>query len=187
MVSTDITGTRGDRRAEGLAHAAAEAHAHGHDEHGGHGGHGGTSLNRLSVSATLHCMTGCVIGEVIGLAVATALGWSTAGQIALAVGLAYVFGFALTSVPLARAGLALGAIVPIALATDTVSITIMELVANATMLLVPGAMSDEVFDTRMWLTMALGFAIAFPFAFVANRWLLARGKGHALVHRYHHH
>jgi hypothetical protein len=170
--------------------AAAEAGGHGHDDHrgdGGHGGHGGASLNRLSVSATLHCMTGCVIGEVIGLAVATALGWSTAGQIALAVGLAYVFGFALTSIPLARAGLALGAIVPIALATDTVSITIMELVANATMLVVPGAMSDEVFDTRMWLTMALGFAIAFPFAFVANRWLLARGKGHALVHQYHRH
>ena len=147
----------------------------------------GPSLNRLSVSATLHCMTGCVIGEVIGLAVATALGWSTAGQIALAVGLAYLFGFALTSVPLFRAGLTLAAIVPIALATDTVSITIMELVANATMLVVPGAMSDEVFDTRMWLTMALGFAIAFPFAFVANRWLLARGRGHALVHQYHQH
>ena len=160
--------------------------SHVHQDHAQEHG-GGSSLNRLGVSATLHCMTGCVIGEVIGLAIATSLGWSTAGQIALAVGLAYVFGFALTSVPLARAGLTLGAIVPIALATDTVSITIMELVANATMLLVPGAMSDEVFDTRMWLTMALGFAIAFPFAFVANRWLLARGKGHAVVHQYHQH
>ncbi len=163
-----------------MASAAHGGHAPAHD-------HGGAGLNRLSVSATVHCMTGCVIGEVVGLAVATALGWSTAGQIALAVGLAYVFGFALTSIPLARAGLTLGAIVPIALATDTVSITIMELVANATMLVVPGAMSDEVFDARMWLTMALGFAIAFPFAFVANRWLLARGKGHALVHQYHRH
>jgi hypothetical protein len=141
----------------------------------------------MSVSATLHCMTGCVIGEVLGLAIATALGWSTIGQIALAVGLAYVFGFALTSLPLARAGLSFAAIVPIALATDTVSITIMELVANATMLLVPGAMSEEVFDAGMWATMALGFAIAFPFAFLANRWLLARGKGHALVHQYHGH
>ncbi len=161
-------------------HAAAVHAAAGHD-------HAGPDLNRLSVSATLHCMTGCVIGEVIGLAVATALGWSTAGQIALAVGLAYLFGFALTSFPLARAGLALGAIVPIALATDTISITIMEVVANATMLLVPGTMSDEVLDARMWLTMALGFAIAFPFAFGANRWLIGRGKGHALVHRYHGH
>lgn len=148
---------------------------------------GGPSLNRLSVSATLHCMTGCVIGEIIGLAIATALGWSTLGQIGLAVGLAYLFGFALTSLPLARAGLTLGAIVPIALATDTVSITIMELIANATMLLVPGAMSDRVLDAAMWGTMAVGFAIAFPFAYLANRWLLARGKGHALVHQYHQH
>ncbi len=171
-----------------FVHAAADATGEGHAHHdSGHGEHGGPSLNRLSVSATLHCMTGCVIGEVIGLAIATALGWSTAGQIALAVGLAYLFGFALTSIPLARAGLALGAIVPIALATDTVSISIMELVANATMLVVPGAMSDEVFDATMWGTMALGFAIAFPFAFLANRWLIGRGKGHALVHAYHQH
>lgn len=105
----------------------------------------------------------------------------------MAVGLAYLFGFALTSLPLARAGLRLGAIVPIALATDTVSITIMELIANATMLLVPGAMSDRVFDAAMWGTMAVGFALAFPFAYLANRWLLARGKGHALVHQYHQH
>lgn len=126
-------------------------------------------------------MTGCVTGGIVGLAIATALGWSTLGQIGLAVGLAYLFGFALTSVPLARAGLTLGAIVPIALATDTVSITIMELIANATMLLVPGAMSDRVFDDAMWGTMAVGFAIAFPFAYLANRWLLARGKGHSLV------
>ncbi len=162
---------------------ASHTHAPGHAGHAG----GGAGLNRMSVSATLHCMTGCVIGEVLGLAIATALGWSTIGQIALAVGLAYVFGFALTSLPLARAGLSFAAIVPIALATDTVSITIMELVANATMLLVPGAMSEEVFDAGMWATMALGFAIAFPFAFLANRWLLARGKGHALVHQYHGH
>ncbi len=171
-----------------FVHAAADATGEGHAHHdSGHGEHGGPSLNRLSVSATLHCMTGCVIGEVIGLAIATALGWSTAGQIALAVGLAYLFGFALTSIPLARAGLALGAIVPIALATDTVSISIMELVANATMLVVPGAMSDRVFDAAMWGTMALGFALAFPFAFAANRWLIGRGKGHALVHAYHGH
>ena len=171
-----------------FVHAAADATGQGHEHHD-HPGHdaGGPSLDRLSVSTTLHCMTGCVIGEVIGLAVATALGWSTVGQIALAVGLAYLFGFGLTSIPLVRAGLAFGAIVPIALATDTVSITIMELVANATMLLVPGAMSERVFDATMWGTMALGFAIAFPFAFLANRWLIGRGKGHALVHRFHHH
>ncbi len=168
------------------ASAADQASTPRHDHAGGvH--HGGASLNRLSVSATLHCMTGCVIGEIVGLAIATALGWSTLGQIGLAVGLAYLFGFAFTSMPLARAGLTFGAIVPIALATDTVSITIMELIANATMLLVPGAMSDRVFDAAMWATMALGFAIAFPFAFLANKWLLERGKGHALVHQYHQH
>lgn len=172
-----------------FVHAAQDATGKGHDEraHVDDAHNGGPTLNRLSVSATLHCMTGCVIGEVIGLAVATALGWSTAGQIALAVALAYLFGFALTSVPLFRAGLTLGAIVPIALATDTISISIMEFVANATMLVVPGAMSDRVFDIGMWATMALGFAIAFPFAFLANRWLIGRGKGHALVHQYHHH
>jgi hypothetical protein len=172
-----------------FVHAAADAtgEGHGHGDHHGHEGHGGPGLNRLSVSATLHCMTGCVIGEVIGLAIATALGWSTAAQIALAVGLAYLFGFGLTSLPLFRAGLTFGAIVPIALATDTVSISIMELVANATMLVVPGAMSDRVFDAAMWGTMALGFALAFPFAFAANRWLIGRGKGHALVHAYHGH
>jgi len=170
-----------------LAPAAHPAHGGGHDHHQAHDHNGGPSLNRLSASATLHCMTGCVIGEVIGLAVATALGWSTVGQIALAIGLAYLFGFALTSVPLLRAGLAITAIVPIALATDTVSITIMELIANATMLVVPGAMSESVFDAAMWATMAAGFALAFPFAFAANRYLLKRGKGHALVHQYHHH
>lgn len=156
------------------------------DDQHGQADHGDQSLNRLAVSATTHCMTGCVLGEVAGLAVATALGWSTVGQLALAIGLAYLFGFTLTSMPLFRAGLALGAIVPIALATDTVSITIMELIANGMMLVVPGAMGDSVLDLSMWATMAAGFAIAFPFAWWANRYMLARGKGHALVHEYHH-
>lgn len=147
----------------------------------------GQSLNRLSVSATLHCMTGCVIGEVLGLVIATALGWSDLASIALAVGLAFLFGYLLTSLPLFRAGLTLGAVVPIALATDTVSITIMEIIENATMLVFPGAMDAYLDEITFWGPMALGFAIAFPFAFVANRYLLARGKGHALVHRYHQH
>jgi hypothetical protein len=146
----------------------------------------GQSLNRLSVSATLHCMTGCVIGEVVGLAIGTALGWSDLATIALAISLAYLFGYALTSRPLFRAGLTLGAVIPIALATDTVSITIMEIIENATMLLFPGAMEADVDSFEMWGPMALGFAIAFPFAFAANRYLLQRGKGHALVHQYHH-
>ena len=152
------------------------------------GGHGGDSgRNRLGVTATLHCMTGCVIGEVVGLTIGTALGWSDLAIVALSIGLAFVFGYTLTSIPLFRAGLAFAAVVPIALATDTVSITLMELVANATMLVVPGAMDAGLGDVAMWGTMALGFAIAFPFAFLANRALLTRGKGHALVHEYHQH
>jgi hypothetical protein len=145
----------------------------------------GPSLNRLSVSATLHCMTGCVLGEVTGLVIATALGWSDLATIALAVALAFLFGYTLTSMPLFRAGLTLGAIIPIALATDTVSIAIMEVIENATMLVFPGAMEAPLDSFTFWGPMALGFAIAFPFAFAANRYLLQRGKGHALVHQYH--
>ena len=144
------------------------------------------SLNRLAVSATIHCMTGCLLGEVVGLAIATALGWSDLATIALAVTLAYLFGYALTSRPLFRAGLTASAVIPIALATDTVSITIMEVIENATMLVWPGAMEAGLDSLEMWGPMAIGFAIAFPFAFLANRYLLARGKGHALVHEYHH-
>lgn len=147
----------------------------------------GASLNRLSVSATLHCMTGCVIGEVVGLVIATALGWSDVASIALAVGLAFLFGYALTCRPLFRAGLTVTAIIPIALATDTVSITIMEVIDNAFMLAVPGAMDSYIDEIGFWAPMLGGFVIAFPFAFLANRWLLARGKGHALVHQYHQH
>lgn len=150
-------------------------------------GGGDAGLNRLAVSATLHCMTGCVIGEVLGLVIATALGWGDLATIALAVSLAYLFGYLLTSIPLARAGLTLGAILPLALATDTVSITIMEAIENATMLLFPGAMEAGLGDLRFWGPMALGFAIAFPFTWAANRYLLARGRGHALVHEYHGH
>ncbi len=159
------------------------------DDHhaAGHGRGDGQSLNRLSVSATVHCMTGCALGEVVGLVLATAFGWGDVASIALAVGLAFVFGYALTSRPLLRAGLALAAVVPIALATDTVSISIMELVDNAFMVAIPGAMDAYLDDVLFWASMLGGFAVAFPFAFVANRWLLARGKGHALVHRYHQH
>lgn len=150
------------------------------------GGAAGEALNHLSVMATLHCMLGCVIGEVAGLAIGTALGWGDLATIGLAVGLAFVFGYTLTSLPLLRAGLGLAAALPVALATDTVSITIMEAIENATMVVFPGAMEAGLADLRMWGPMALGFAIAFPFVFLANRALLRRGKGHALVHQYHH-
>jgi hypothetical protein len=146
----------------------------------------GSDLNRLAASATNHCLTGCVIGEVSGMTIATALGWGDIASIALAVALAFVFGYTLTSFPLLRAGLALGAIVPIALAADTVSITIMEVIDNATMLLVPGAMEADLGDLRFWLPLLGGFVIAWPFAFAVNRAMIRRGKGHAVVHDYHH-
>lgn len=119
-------------------------------------------LNRLGISATLHCMTGCVLGEVVGLVIATALGWGDVASIAVAVGLAFVFGYALTSIPLFRANLAIGAIVPIALATDTMSIALMELIDNAFMVAIPGAMDSYLDDLLFWGPMLGGFAIAFP-------------------------
>jgi hypothetical protein len=145
------------------------------------------SLNRLAVSATNHCLTGCAIGEVAGMALATALGWGNAPQIALALALAYVFGFSLTAVPLVRAGLAAGVVVSTALAADTVSITIMEAIDNLTVVLIPSAMDAGLDDALFYGSIAAGFAIAYPFAFWANRYLIARGKGHAVVHEHHAH
>jgi uncharacterized protein DUF4396 len=147
--------------------------------------HQHANLNRLAASATTHCLTGCAIGEIAGVFLGTAFGWGNLATILLAVGLAYVFGFGLTSLPLFRAGLSFAAIVPIALAADTVSITIMEVIDNATVLLVPGAMEAGVGDPLLYASVAAGFAIAYPFAFLANRCMIARGKGHAVVHEYH--
>jgi hypothetical protein len=145
------------------------------------------NLNRLAASATTHCLTGCVLGEVVGMFIATALGWGNLESIALAIGLAYVFGFGLTSLPLFRANLSFAQIVPVALAADTVSITIMESIDNLTILLIPGAMAAGIDDPLFYGSIAAGFAIAYPFAFLANRYMIARGKGHAVVHEYHHH
>jgi hypothetical protein len=145
------------------------------------------SLNRLAVSATNHCLTGCAIGEFAGMALATALGWGDAPQIALAVALAYLFGFSLTAVPLVRAGLAAGVVVSTALAADTVSITIMEAIDNLTVVLIPSAMDAGLADALFYGSIAAGFVIAYPFAFWANRYLIARGKGHAVVHEHHAH
>jgi hypothetical protein len=143
------------------------------------------SLNRLAISATNHCLTGCVIGEVSGMALATALGWGNAAQIATAVLLAYMFGFALTARPLVAAGLGAAAVISTALAADTVSITIMEAIDNLTVVLIPNAMDAGLADALFYGSIAAGFAIAYPFAFMANRYLIARGKGHAVVHEHH--
>src|SRR5918999_75867 len=144
------------------------------------------SLNRLAISATNHCLTGCATGEITGFVIATSLGWSDFGQIALAVGLAYLFGFALTAIPLVRAGLAAGVVVSTALAADTISITIMEVIDNLTVVLWPGALEAGVGDPIVYIAIAVGFVIAYPFAFLVNRYMIARGKGHALVHEHHH-
>lgn len=143
------------------------------------------SLNRLAASATTHCLTGCAIGEVLGMALATAFGWGNVAQITLAIALAYLFGFGLTSLPLVRAGLAAGTIVSTALAADTVSITIMEAIDNLTVVLIPTAMDAGLGDPLFYGSIAAGFAIAYPVAFLANRYLIARGKGHAVVHEHH--
>jgi len=146
-----------------------------------------SDLNRLSVAATNHCLTGCVIGEVLGMVLATAFGWGNVPQIALAVALAYFFGFLLTSLPLIRARLAPRTIVTTALAADTVSITIMELIDNGTIAVIPSALEAGLGDPLFWGSIAAGFAIAYPFAFWANRYLIARGRGHAVVHEHHGH
>jgi hypothetical protein len=143
-------------------------------------------LNRLARSATNHCLTGCLTGEVTGMVLATAFGWGDVPSIAVAVGLGFLFGYILTSLPLFRAGLALGAIVPIALAADTVSIAIMEFIDNVTIILVPGALEAGLGEARFWLPLLGGFVIAWPFAFAVNRAMIRRGKGHAVVHEYHH-
>ena len=143
-----------------------------------------SSLNRLAVSATTHCLTGCAIGEFTGMIIATALGWGDVASIALAVALAYLFGFGLTAIPLVRAGLAAGVVVSTALAADTVSITIMEVIDNAFVILVPGAMDAGVGNPLIYASIAGGFAIAYPFAFLANRYMIARGKGCVVAHQH---
>jgi Domain of unknown function (DUF4396) len=143
------------------------------------------SLNSLAFSATAHCLTGCAIGEVLGLVIATILGWGNVAAIALAVVLAFFFGYALTIVPLLRSGLALATVLPIAFAADTLSITVMEIVDNLIVLIIPGAMQAGLGSLLFWGSLALALAIAFVAAFPVNRWLIARGKGHAVVHEHH--
>ena len=145
------------------------------------------SLNALAFSATVHCLTGCAIGEVLGMIIGTALDWSNAATIAISVVLAFFFGYTLTSLPLLRAGMAIGAVIPIALASDTISISIMEIVDNAIILLIPGAMDATLDEIGFWAALAAALLIAGAAAFPANRWLLARGKGHAVVHQHHAH
>jgi hypothetical protein len=162
------------------------ASAHDHAAHG-HGAHAGQSLNRLAFSATVHCLTGCAIGEVLGMIIGTAAGFSNLGTVVLSVALAFLFGYSLTSLPLLRAGLAVGAVIPLALASDTLSITVMEIVDNAIMVVIPGAMDAGLDAAKFWLSLVFALLIAGAIAYPVNRWLLARGKGHAVVMEHHHH
>ena len=154
--------------------------------HRSHAAHKASSLNRTAWSATLHCLTGCAIGEVLGMVIGTALGWGNGPTIAVAVILAFMFGYALTLMPLLKA-MSVGAALKLALAADTASITVMEIVDNAIMLVIPGAMDAGLSDPLFWASLAFSLAVAAIAAFPVNRWLIARGQGHAVVHAHHHH
>lgn len=145
------------------------------------------SLNRMAFSATGHCLAGCAIGETLGLVIGSALGWGNLSTIVLAVALAFLFGYSFTLIPLVRGGLALSAALPLALAADTLSITVMEIVDNAVMLVIPGAMEAGIASPLFWGSLFLALAIAFVAAFPVNRYLIARNRGHAVVHRHHSH
>jgi len=153
----------------------------GHDD----AAHAPGSLNRIALSATLHCLTGCAIGEVLGMVVGTALGLSNWATVGLSVVLAFLFGYSLTMLPLVRSGVAVGAAIPVALASDTVSIAIMEIVDNAIVLLIPGAIEAGLADVLFWGSLAFSLLAAGAAAYPVNRWLIARGRGHAVVHAYH--
>ncbi len=143
-------------------------------------------LTRTAVAATLHCLTGCAIGEVLGMVLATWWGWADWPSVALAVVLAFAFGYALTIGPVLRAGLPLGLALRVALAADTVSILVMELVDNGVLLTVPGAMEAGLREALFWASLAGSLLVAFVVTVPVNRALIARGRGHAVVHQYHH-
>ena len=178
---------------QGQQHGTSPDHAgHQHEDpqdHEGHGheGHaGGGSSWRMAASATLHCLTGCAIGETLGMVLATWWGWSTWPSVALAVALAFVFGYSLTIAPVLRAGVPFRSALKVALAADTVSITVMEIVDNAVMVGVPGAMHAGLANWVFWAALAFAFAVAFVVTLPVNKWLIGRGKGHAVVHEFHH-
>ncbi|KAA0934670.1 DUF4396 domain-containing protein [Streptomyces apricus] len=165
------------------------AHDHDHDAHrNSHGhshDHAGPVTWAAAAKATLHCLTGCAIGEILGMAIGTALMWSNAATMILAIALAFVFGYSLTLFAIRKAGLGLKSAIKVALAADTVSIVVMELVDNGIIALVPGAMDAHLDETLFWTSLLGGFVIAFLLTTPVNRWMIGRGKGHAVVHAYH--
>jgi hypothetical protein len=164
--------------------SSTHAHQPAHQHHGQHHEAGG-GLNAMAASATLHCLTGCAVGEILGLVLGTAMGLSNTGTLVLAIVLAFVFGYSLSTLPLLRAGLGLTAALSVVLAADTLSIATMELVDNAVMGLIPGAMDAGLADVIFWVGMLIALTAAFVAAYPVNRYLLQRGRGHALTHEYH--
>ncbi|WP_235492840.1 MULTISPECIES: DUF4396 domain-containing protein [unclassified Aeromicrobium] len=167
-------------------HGTHHHHDMDHTGHGdaGHSGHGG-GVNSMAASATLHCLTGCAIGEILGLMIGTAAGLSNGVTIVISVALAFVFGFSLSSLPLVKAGLGVGAALSVVLAADTLSIATMEVVDNLVMAVIPGAMDAGLVNVLFWVGMMISLTVAFFAAYPVNRYLLQRGKGHALTHEYH--
>jgi hypothetical protein len=144
---------------------------------------GRRALTSVALSATLHCLAGCALGEIVGMVIGTALGFSNLGTVVLSIALAFVFGYSLTSLPLMRAGLALSVVAPIAFASDTASIALMELVDNSIVVAIPGAIDAGLGDLLFWGSLSFSLVIAGAFAVPLNRWLIVRGRGHAAVHR----
>ncbi|MFJ7101163.1 MULTISPECIES: DUF4396 domain-containing protein [Streptomyces] len=163
-------------------------HAMHHHTGAGHGAPPGAASGAtwsMAIRATLHCLLGCAVGEILGMAIGTSLMWGNVPTMALAIGLAFVFGYSFTLFAVVRAGVSPKAAVKIALAADTVSIAVMELVDNAIIALTPGAMDAELSEGLFWYALLGGFAVAFLVTTPVNKWMIGRGKGHAVVHAHH--
>ncbi|MEU3073652.1 DUF4396 domain-containing protein [Streptomyces laurentii] len=169
--------------ADHTGHTDHANHA-GHAAHTGHSGHGPASW-AMAAQATLHCLTGCAIGEVLGMVIGTALGWGNLPTMVLAIILAFVFGYTLTMRGVLKAGLDFKSALPIALAADTVSIAVMEIIDNGFIVLWPGAMDATLSDALFWISLAASLALAFVITTPVNKWMIGRGKGHAVVHQFH--
>ncbi|MFC5665736.1 DUF4396 domain-containing protein [Kitasatospora misakiensis] len=170
-----------------MAHPAQHEQHVGHAHHSGHGHHGGGVTWAAAAQATLHCLTGCAIGEILGMVLGTAFGLHSGATVVLSVLLAFVFGYALTMRGVLKAGLDVRTAVKVALAADTVSIIVMEIIDNSVMVTVPGAMDSGLGDVLFWIALAGSLALAFVLTVPVNKWMIGRGRGHAVVHAYHQH